>query len=684
MKSDLLRLSLALSLALTLFTCSDLEKTESQPPQQPPVIDYTFVHFDPASGNPADIALPNDILRNPATGRNAIPLTGEPYDSLNKLSGFSTSAPIIIPFKGHLKTDSVSASTVLLLDLADLQLGNNPARSAGFSVVNNPQTGNATLVVMPVTPLKPGRPHAVVITDKVLGLASGRPVQSQTLTILLKSKLSFLKPDGTSARSALDNASAAKLEPLRMAYQNIWAAAEAVTQQDRLQIPFAFAFTTQPLHGTLTAMRERLQSETPLPTVAASFVGSAAVDALYAQLGLSAAPHAAVGQVYAGTYSSPNFMPHPLAGEFIGSGAEVQEVSRLTQKFWAAMPANTSGPIPVIVFGHGFTSRKEAMFALANTACTAGFGIIAIDFPLHGERVGDFFNNETGNPGPDGQPDLSGTGFINPARPTTMRDNFRQTILDYVVLTRMISSGATDFNGDSIPDFAPTAIVYAGQSGGGILGSGLLPIEPNLKLGVLNVPGGRFFSLFQYSAEVTPIINRGLAAAGILPGSAEYTLFFLILGTVLDDVDPFNLASHMLSGDLSGGVANSVLVQEMMEDSVVPNVSTTDLARSIGLKQVKPVLQTIPGLTSVDAPYVGSGLFQYQGGVHGFLLAPDPNTAAGQLQLITYLGSGLQGNPTIIDPFASNKKLEAWTQPALEENLGRMVYFPAGELHMHP
>jgi hypothetical protein len=348
------------------------------------------------------------------------------------------------------------------------------------------------------------------------------------------------------------------------------------------------------------------------------------------------------------------------------------------------MPATTSGPIPVIIFGHGFTSRKEAMFALANTACTAGFGIIAIDFPLHGERVGDFFNNETGNPGPDGHPDLSGTGFINPARPTTMRDNFRQTILDYVVLTRMISSGATDFNGDSIPDFAPTAIVYAGQSGGGILGSGLLPIEPNLKLGVLNVPGGRFFSLFQYSAEVTPIINNGLAAAGILPGSSEYTLFFLILGTVLDDVDPFNLASHMLSGDLNGGVAKSVLVQEMMEDTVVPNVSTTDLARSMGLKQVNPVLQAIPGLSSVDAPHIGSGLFQYQGGIHGFLLAPDPNTAAGQLQLITYLGSGLQGNPTIIDPFASNKILEPWTQPAMEENLGRMVYFPAGVLHMHP
>ncbi|MCB1051583.1 MAG: hypothetical protein KDC71_13380, partial [Acidobacteria bacterium] len=537
MKKDLMRFLAGFILALSLFNCSDLEKTENQPPPQPPQIEYTFVHFNPASGNPADIAIPNDILRNPVTGQNAVPLTGEPFDSLNSLKGFSTSAPMIVPFVGHIDASSVNANTVKVIDLVDLTAASqgaqvNPAKTVAFTVINNPQTGNASLVITPVVPLNPGRPHAVVITNGVLGAASGKSVQSETTTILLKSKQSFLKPDGTSARSALSTAQATALEPLRAAYQQIWAAAEAVTGQDRLQIPFAFAFTTQPLHQTLLAMRTRLQSETPKPVVAASFESAAAVDALYTQLGLGSVPHSAIGRVYGGAYSSPNFVTHPIGGGFVGEGADVQEVSRLTQKFWAAMPAG-DGPFPVIVFGHGFTSRKEAMFALANTACAAGFGIIAIDFPLHGERVGDFFNNTTGALGPDGIPDISGTGFINPAKPRTMRDNFRQTILDYFVLTRMITSGAADFKGDGIPDFAPNGLVYAGQSGGGILGAGLMPLEPNLGLGVLNVPGGRFFSLFQFSNEVTPIINAGLAAQGILPGTTEYGLFFLALGTVL-------------------------------------------------------------------------------------------------------------------------------------------------------
>ena len=64
-----------------------------------------------------------------------------------------------------------------------------------------------------------------------------------------------------------------------------------------------------------------------------------------------------------------------------------------------------------------------------------------------------------------------------------------------------------------------------------------------------------------------------------------------------------------------------------------------------------------PGQPQVSAPHVGSGHFQYVGGGHGFFLDPSSGpTAEGQLQALTFLLTGLQGQPTIIDPFPSTKR----------------------------
>lgn len=642
---------LCLLAGLVMLACSDPDEIETVPPPSPVETQYTFAKFDVTTGNPADIPVPNDILRNPVTGQNAVPVQGEPFDSLNSLSGFSTTAPIVMPFTGTVDADSVNGQTILVLNTQTM----TPA-AVSFQVATNPETGNSTVFATPITPLEPGVRYAVVITGGVMGQPSNLPVESDAITLLLKGEIPFVDENGHSTRGALTDAQAQQLEPLRASMQPLWQAAEAVTGQDRIFIPLVFAFSTQPLHSTLPALHARIQNEAITPTVLQSFEGAAAVDAFFTAAGLGAAPHDQIASVRFGSFNAPHYLHHPFNGPFQGSGADVVEAGRENLQFILTMPVTPAAALPpVIVFQHGITRSKEDMLAFANSAATAGFATIGIDLVLHGSRVKDIINNETGAFEPDGVPDPSGANFINLVNMRMSRDNVRQSAADLFSLTRMITSGQTDFNQDGAPDLAPVELSYVGQSLGAIVGSVFVSNEAAVKHAVLNVGGGRVPYLLRNSASFAPAINAGLAAQGVVPGTADYELFFLIAQTVFDDADPMNNARHLLSGALSGGVSTSVLVQEMIGDQVVPNSATRDMVRSIGLPLVNGI-EEVAGLPMVDAPHAGSGYYQYQDGGHSFLLSPTAGpTAQAHFQVLTFLGGSLQGSPVVVNPFASGK-----------------------------
>jgi len=642
---------ICLGLAIFMWGCSDTEPNEGPDREMEPPMARTLARFDLASGNPADIPIPNDILRSPATGQLNLPLEGEPFESANSLFGFSTSAPIVIPFSGTLETSSINPGTVIVINTTTFQ----PV-PLNLQVVTNPETGDSTVFAQPRIPMQPGATHIAMVTNGAIGLPSGLPVDSVSLMNLLKGTTSFLDENDNSRVSAFDNATAMSLEPLRVSYQSIWAAAEQVTGLSRLDIPIAFAFTTQPLFQTLPVLRARAQAENPTPTILLPVATPEAVDAFFANAGFSAVPHDAIGSMFYGSFNAPNYISNPLFGSFQGEGEALQAAGRQDITFWAALPRDPAGPVPVIIFQHGLTRSKEDIVAVANGACANGVGVIAIDIVLHGDRVFDLINNDTGAFEPDGQPDPSGSNFINLAFPRMSRDNGRQHVADLFMLTRMLTSGATDFTGDGVPEFAPVGITYLGTSLGGLVGSVFTGWEPNVTLAALNVPGGRVGSLLPNSPSISISVNAGLAANGIFPGTPDYALFFLIFQTVIDAADPFNHAPHITTGFNPNPVPTTVLVQEMENDLVVPNSATEDLVRAMGIPQVDPLFP-YAGLEAVSAPHVGSGHFQFTGGAHGFLLDPSQGpTAQGQTQAFTFLLTGLQGQPTIIDPGAGAKR----------------------------
>src|ERR1041384_3863980 len=93
-------------------------------------------------------------------------------------------------------------------------------------------------------------------------------------------------------------------------------------------------------------------------------------------------------------------------------------------------------------------------------------------------------------------------------------------------LVREVQAGI-DVDGDGSPDLDPARIYYTGQSFGGIYGTMFLAVEPDVRVGVPNVPGGPaieiirlspFFrdALFAPNAALRGLVNH---PSGATPGA---------------------------------------------------------------------------------------------------------------------------------------------------------------------
>ncbi|MBX3167137.1 MAG: Ig-like domain-containing protein [Candidatus Eremiobacteraeota bacterium] len=714
--------ALTFGLGLTFWGCSTDTITDQPVPGFIPV-NANFAPgtvsplFDPTSGNPATIPLPNDLLRDTGAANaankglvNQFPTTGalaaEPFTSLRTMRGFSTSGNILIPFTGQVDAASVNAGSVLLVEGppstaadADTGAGTNATIQCNISVVNGQDqgTGNSTIVLQPVLPLKPATNYYVVVTNGIQG--NGRNITSGNITTVTKVREPLISPAGNTIFPVPD-ASAQALEPLRAFYQNVWARAEAITGRDRSEIPLVFRFGTQPVSITLRSIRATLPAPTVQPRVVITggptppFFPSVA--ALYAANGITGVDTSSIASISTVNITMTNFIqpttgsvsvvttdsttgaPNGVIsvadapiGNFSGSGipgdpALTPQGTKIKTAYLIE-PAGTAptGGWPVTIFQHGITRNKGDVLAIAPALTSRGFAVIAIDLVGHGDDV------------PATTPLLGdGALFINLSYLRNSRDNIRQSVVNLFQLTAAIKNQSF---GTTFSTANPT---YVGQSLGGIVGTVYTSTEYNNQFAVLNVAGGRISNLLLNSAALSPRILFGLAAQGVTPGTANFTNFFLIAQTVVDDADPFNYAAPALTGAFKDAPTSrsQVLQQEVIGDPVVPNSASRDLARAFAqvptFKHVRPVVEAF-GLAEVDTTatldpstaYQGSGLFQFPNPgplagqptrPHGFLLSPlQGNAAAGQTQVVLFLATAISPlGPRIINPLVLLPKLE--------------------------
>lgn len=670
--------------AFVLAACGGSSTVDRATPQNPatnpgggPVTAVLTAQFDPANGV---LPFPNNLLLSGSGDLTLNPPVADPTDfgdpavALSALDGFSTVAPWSFSFDRPIDPSTVVPGSSVRLFEVQLVFGTIAVQSINRELTPGTEyvavaASPTSVAIVPTTPLQEMTAYMAVVTNGITDQAGNAATPSQTY-FLTKRTTPLVDAAGNSTEPLLPNASARALEPLRQLVnaQEFAAASKGINRDN---IVLSFTATTQAVTPVLNVIRSQATATTsqiaqvcPAPSVC---LDTADV--------LPAGASPGIADIYIGVMQVPYYLGVP---------SQTKPTAPLTD-FWTAAPGGyvppfsglgldptstnvtVANPIPVktadqmipvmitvpnassgrvkptagwpvVIFQHGITGNRTQALALADTMASIGYAVVSIDKPLHGisdptnpfyienspfgavasERTFDldFQNNQTGATGPDGIIDSSGAWFVNLGSLLTARDNLRQSQADLSVLALNIPT--MDINGDSLPDFDGSNINYVGLSLGAMNGIPFLAVEPTVSNAVLSVPGGGIAQLLSGSQTFGPVVRAGLQAAGVAPDSADYNQFLLIAQTVLDSADPINW------GPITAET-NSVLLQQVKDDTVVPNAvagaplsGTEPLIRVMGLDAITQ--------TTADAAGIRGAVRMIQGG-HGSLLDPTAGPA---------------------------------------------------------
>jgi hypothetical protein len=225
--------------------------------------------------------------------------------------------------------------------------------------------------------------------------------------------------------------------------------------------------------------------------------------------------HADLAAVVLGHFNAPNYLsstPNTLGRFAYGTDGVAEAKGEQDVTFLLALPAGLAdySKVPVLIFQHGMGANRGRTLSLANRMAQEGMAVIGIDAPYHGHRLPNFSDeahNYTGAPGPDGIADeagaaplalmfnLSGNEDVPGLDPEVMSDNFRQSVIDLVVLKRAITDG--DWSGVASLDalfsgfsFRSDAIAFASESFGGLVGLPFVALSEEVGAAWLSVAGG--------------------------------------------------------------------------------------------------------------------------------------------------------------------------------------------------
>jgi dienelactone hydrolase len=308
---------------------------------------------------------------------------------------------------------------------------------------------------------------------------------------------------------------------------------------------------------------------------------------------------------YTGTGTRP--IPGPWNNPVDPTEVKDEAISVLSFVPASAMP---TGGYPVVVFQHALGQSKTTAFAIAGRLAAAGFATIAIDAVGHDSRAVRVSSNtaincaDAGTPPMCSRPDCGPSPvdfpqcyapFLSPNLSAT-RDGIRQTVIDNLRLIAALKACSTTACGTLKVD--PAKVLYLGQSLGGIVGSITAAVSPDLKATVLNVPGVGWVDILENTGTLRlqcPLVD-GLIDAGILMGEKSnlavmpptglctteawkmqigYRQFSAIGRWVLDPADPANFTRKL--------APRRLLLQEVVGDTVVPNLATGNEGMLLGL-----------------------------------------------------------------------------------------------------
>ena len=465
----------------------------------------------------------------------------------------------------------------------------------------NGNLARQALVMRPAVSLKPG--HHYIVAMRNLKTADGS-------AIVAEPAFAALRDDRPTNIDAIER---------RRAKMNIVFAILAEHDVPRDELVLAFDFVVQSerqLTGAMLSMRD--QAFAWLATVEAT-PDEKTFTVTNVQENDCSALDVLVWRNVSGTFKSPLFLtsdPNQPGVGFLNLDANGVPLQNgfTDANFYFSIPCTIlqdGGPVPhPIVLGHGLfgVGSDMTMFvpSLANTAAPWTYVAGATDW--------------RGLAHPDAQwvvNDVVGVGQSKLNNFPALPDRLKQGMLNTLVLTKMMKRGLFNRDPDAFqtPTGAPvfrgpdTEMFYYGISLGGIMGTWLSALTPDIMRFGVDVPAINFACLLQRSTEFGQF-ELLLQSFGLTDPMQT------ILGIGLNQElwvagEPAGYARHITSDPLPGsGDPKHILVTPGWLDKTVSNQCTEVEARTLGIPNLVPAslqrqLQGIPDQEGpLDSAYV--------------------------------------------------------------------------------
>ncbi|MEM7136279.1 MAG: hypothetical protein AAF500_06870 [Myxococcota bacterium] len=511
--------------------------------------------------------------------------------AIGDADGFSPLGPLVLELSEAPDPASVPTTQIESLDpLATVGLFDVDPGSATFgeripfelyvramSAPSNPVVQHA-LVLFPSIPLTPRGRYAAVITKRALA-GPGRAFESSTFMSAALGPASASEPSQvTQTRDRIEPA----LAGLMAASPPVFA--DDIALVTRFTVRSTEGFTRDPL-----TMREQIQ-ELPPPAFT--------IDRVEPGFGN-------VEAIVHGTWEAPEWREDRRIVRD-DDGLPVLVGTKQVPFVLAIPVAAEAAPVPVTMYQHGNPGSAENEVPSQALRYLADGGHAVIGFT-------DNANREVGS-----NTDLQQAAILGPLLLNgTLPDFDIQTTGEQLAFIRFIEEldelDLVPFgNPDGQPDLdVSRPLTYDGISSGANRGQAFVPYAPEVVAAALVVGGGRGAEILFFQDIVnpdgvgSPLLNAvTLFAPSIRP--IDVWLGIALYQLVLDPQDQHNHASFMYANPIEvGGTRKkpSVLVQEGIGDTFVPNNATRSLVFALGATPlVGPVAQPVPYLSEADAP----------------------------------------------------------------------------------
>ena len=455
------------------------------------------------------------------------------------------------------------------------------------------QIDNGALVVEPLRALSESTRHALVFTRRLRSRSAGGN--------------GCVAPSTAWDAARAGEAGAPELEAhVRSAVEAVGAADPSLPEHDLVLV---LPFTTQ------VVVAEMLEARDLLTTLPEPEIVSGSVEIQHLDEGPTAVR-------MRGRFHTPDLRGEDGVWTRDPTTGGLEVAGRSEVPFLIQIPREVPGghrsPFPMGVYMHGLGGGLDELGPFHGVTSESGLAVIVTAAVAHRERSGlgailEFFN-------------IAEIAQGGPSALRVIRENFRQSTLDQLqasrLLRRLAAEGLDLAEPIGVPDLDPDLPMAAvGMSLGGIMGTPLAAITPEIEVAALFAGGGVQSNMVSDDPIFRPIVPNVLqiVSSGNATSRVDQQVTLAALQTILDRGDGASFGRHLFEDPLPGQSAKNVLLMIAVRDGIVPNSSSEALARAIGMPIVAPVNTPVSGMgTSASparrnvAPGVTAGYTQFE------------------------------------------------------------------------